>query len=555
MPSPSPPLQQAPSPAEQQLWLRVREIEALSVPNAAFVAAAKRIEAVAKMHMIAEKDRNKAKKEAIALERAAAKQRKKEQLAAERDKKKKDAAAVAKKQKRQSGHEQPPRGQSSSSTGNNATTVKAAVAHEPYQSFMQPIERLTRLWQRQEAARTAAGRERPPILSAASFRRHSGVVVATKIHGHAPGPAMVKQWLCLFTAAYNQLARYDIVVFTTVPIADADVRSMKRMAQPARLSVAIDLPGSPSSSSSSAAQSLADLVRGFPTEKRNNLLSRCNATLPEEITWFSRCCEPESIHGRVQKGAISREHAATCARNRLNYGWQAEFRSRDLWTHPAIAPYDTMLWMDADAFCTAPWRQDPIDLFIERDLVLLFDNILPARISSGNELPYKLRQGLGEEAGRFCIVMPHTLYGRLNAKRGCDQSAKRLPVAHGFMHVTNLRFYREARVQKWVRAWIGEEAAFARTFDDQAAVTVAAAAFAPHRAWDMWSHGVTLNVMHNAMLDGKVKVMKGPSASRGPGGPGFQGYWNTFIGTPNSTFPDAQARCAREMDVAQLISA
>ena len=59
----------------------------------------------------------------------------------------------------------------------------------------------------------------PPTLSDSSSRRHERVVVDSwppKCTGmHHPAEGMLKQWPCLFIAAYNFRAQYDVVVFAT----------------------------------------------------------------------------------------------------------------------------------------------------------------------------------------------------------------------------------------------------------------------------------------------------------------------------------------------------
>jgi hypothetical protein len=70
--------------------------------------------------------------------------------------------------------------------------------------------------------------------------------------------------------------------------------------------------------------------------QRTAFLKFCNTTM-ETVDWFTHCA------------------GDGC---RLNYGWQAEFRSKQIWTHPALQKYRYMLWMDTDAFATQPWEMD-----------------------------------------------------------------------------------------------------------------------------------------------------------------------------------------------------
>ena len=372
------------------------------------------------------------------------------------------------------------------------------------------MEALARI---QEAAR--AGRPLPPPLSERSFTRHHGVVVATKIHGHGPNPAMAAQMLCLFTAAYNWLARYDVMVFTTLPLPASDAGAIRLAAHPASVTVVQDAPAN-----------IAELINTFPAGKKAALLRWCNASAAESLTWFSHCNSAEDG-------------------TRLNYGWQAEFRSKHLWRHPALAAYNTMLWMDADAFSMTPWHQDPVDVLVRNQLVLLFANFPQGHVSGnlGGDVDQRIRRGLGTS---ICGV---SLREGLLSATACSMSqgetkvragqARRpmisIPLVHGFMHVTSLDFYRNEPVRKWADAWIGD-GAFSRSHDDQAAVTVPGALLASGRAWDMWSHGITLNVMHNGSPDGKFKTGK-------LFGRGYKRYWRQHVNTVNSTFPAAKHKC------------
>ena len=362
------------------------------------------------------------------------------------------------------------------------------------------MESLATLAATQEAVRSLAGWPVVhPQLTPHSFNRHHGVVVATKMHGHYPNPGMAAQALCLFTSAYNYLAKYDIVVFTTQMPKEYELVEIQHAAHPADVKVVQDAPSN-----------ISVMINAFPEAKKAALLKWCNASDAENLTWFSHC--------------YKREDSV-----RLNYGWQAEFRAKHVWTHQALASYETMLWLDTDAFAMSPWHQDPIDMFIRNQLVLLFAHF-PQGSSSGEQVQDRVHRAFG---ARICQV--RLLRGQLNATRCENDHRRSIKLVHGFMHVTNLEFFRTEPVRKWTDAWISDNA-FSRKFDDQAAVTIPAALLAPDKAWDMWSHGMSLNVMHNGAVDGRYRLQ---------GLPSYLKYWSKYVHAPStvSTFPRARANC------------
>merc|ERR1712232_207818 len=48
------------------------------------------------------------------------------------------------------------------------------------------------------------------------FQRYEGVAIVTKVHWPNDIP-ILKQMLCLASAAYNRHVNYDIIVFSTIP--------------------------------------------------------------------------------------------------------------------------------------------------------------------------------------------------------------------------------------------------------------------------------------------------------------------------------------------------
>ena len=275
-------------------------------------------------------------------------------------------------------------------------------------------------------------------------RRHKGVVVVSKIHDptHTQSVQAVVQSLCLFTAAYNHRMRYDVTVFATLPVAMQPVKfqdgtsyrfetRLKTATHPATLRIASDIQG----------MSLTEHVHRLNDAQKARLLQRCNVSRLELLTWKTQCLDtnhPPEIEPDV---------------GRPDYGWQAEFRGTHIWTHPALAEYKYMLWLDADAFCTEPWRQDPIDFMVRNDLVLLFDNLNGAArapptlmrlirdifqtpfcgvsIRNGSLAPY--RKGLHSSQGQ------------------CGEGRTRISLVHGFFHIANLDFYRRPPITTWLQ--------------------------------------------------------------------------------------------------------
>lgn len=330
------------------------------------------------------------------------------------------------------------------------------------------------------------------------FQKQDGVVVAVKIHGPAHA-IQLKQSLCLFTAAYNHRVNYDIVVFTTLPLPDPDVREMQEIVHPASVSVYVD------------EKTLSDHLRGMNNEQRVDLLQRCNVTSTDELFWWTRCCEEGST--------------GLCMP--LSYTWQAEFRSKWLWKHPALAPYKYMFWYDSDAFATRAWTQDPIAAMVRNNLVMFFDHWPQGRASS-----LELRQRIFEAYGRIPCSMALNEHGTFAMEYGNLTSCKGCAIKqiHGFFHITDLDFYRNAMNQHWFEHLIGDSK-FSRKWDDQLAVTIPAIMAAPDRSMLMEKAGVVLDVWHNGLLDGiRPKNVKA----------GYQGWFKVMAET---SFPEAFTKC------------
>jgi len=292
------------------------------------------------------------------------------------------------------------------------------------------------------------------------FVRHDNVVIATKIHGDNQWPLLL-QSMCLLHYAYNHKVLYDIVVFSTEPIPKEDIDSLQAMISPAKLHLVVDNRG------------IQNEIAYLSREKHEGFLKFCNVTKTTNITWWSQC-----------EG------------NRLAYNWQAEFRAFHLWTHPSMKDYKTMMWLDTDGFATKPWKKDPIDYFIKNDGVVMFDHFPQAKSS------FKMQKRLHGFDANICSLKlseEGNLVSELSHDGNCQERG--IPNIHGFLHITNLDFYRSRRVQMGLSDLQGD-CFLCREPDDQLAVTAPAAILAPERSWEFRSKGFHLDVFHNYKLDG-----------------------------------------------------
>jgi hypothetical protein len=322
------------------------------------------------------------------------------------------------------------------------------------------------------------------------FEKQVGGVIAMKIHG-VNHVTSLRQSLCLLKYAYNERPNYDILVFSTLPVPQEDINSLQAIVAPAKFTLVVDNPG------------LHEMVHALKPERRDHLLKRCNATKVEELEFYTKCTEGDTFE-------------------KIAYTWQAEFRVLHIWKHPALAPYRYMLWIDSDGFCTKKWDKDPMAAMIRNDLALLFANF-PQGSSKGFGFQERFVAAFNQT---FCYVGLED--GHLYAKSGICKKVK-IPQVHGFLHVTNLDFYRSEPVMHWARTLIGDTK-FSRMYDDQLGVTMPAAVLAPNRSWYMVEHGINLEVYHNGKLDGK----------RFSGAGGFVKWWRR---NGTSYFPTAHGKC------------
>jgi hypothetical protein len=336
------------------------------------------------------------------------------------------------------------------------------------------------------------GRKRNANLPAPTeFVHQEGVAIVTKIHGPHQWP-LVQQSMCLFHHAYNQRLLYDIVVFSAEPIDPDQVLSLQALVAPVQIHVVLDNQG------------LQEEIAALSPHRRKLFLDRCkqhnqmesasDEAMSQNLTWFSNCGD-----------------------GRLAYNWQAEFRSIHIWNHPALQKYKWMFWMDTDAFCTKKWDRDPIAFAIHHNLTIFFDNY-PG--GGSRDLATKIAKGFNvtlcktrvTPQGEFEFILG-TVEDAIHNEH-CNST--QLRSIYGFLHITNLDFYRTPAVQHGIKSLLGDNF-LARDPDDQQAVTIPAAILAPERSWDMRKKGIQLDVFHNLHIDGKQseKVK------------GFTQYWKT----------------------------
>lgn len=329
------------------------------------------------------------------------------------------------------------------------------------------------------------------VVPASDFVRHDNVAIVTKIHGEHQW-TLVEQSLCLLHYAYNHKVLYDIIIFTTDPVPENLFQEVEAMIAPTKLSVVVDNKG------------LQNEIADLSPEKHEQFKKLCNVTDTSNLTWFSNC-----------KG------------HRLAYNWQAEFRGKRLWHHPALAEYKTMLWMDTDGFPTKPWEKDPIDYFVKNDGAIMFTHF------KGHS-NLKVQPGIDEGFNKtICKMAISNVTGELEVdyelKGGRKCFERGVPNIHGFFHITNLDFYRSPEVTKGLDGVFGN-CFLCRQPDDQLAVTVPAAILAPERSWGLRETGFHLDIFHNFMLDGIDQAIPA----------GFLQYWPKFGPTD---FPQAHGVC------------
>lgn len=334
------------------------------------------------------------------------------------------------------------------------------------------------------------------------FKRYDKVVIATKIHGKHGWNEMI-QSMCLLHYAYNHQMLYDIVVFSAEDLANnpefqEKIQELEAMVAPANITIVTDNRG------------LQEEFNARTPRQQELLLARCNITDSKNLTWDLKCPDKAENVGKKKMHTT------------LGYHWQAEFRSIHIWTDPAIANYRYMLWLDSDGFVTREWKKDPVEYFIENEGVVMFDNF-----PMGNaNLPTMIQAGFNRTLCRLKLDMLEGNF--LPLYKGCKES-KSFPLIHGFFHITDLDFFREERVVGALKR-MAPDCFLCRNPDDQVAVTLPAALFAPKKAWDMSAKGFEMMVFHNFKMDGKVQMKPA----------GFRKHWKF---NSSMHFPTADANC------------
>lgn len=301
-------------------------------------------------------------------------------------------------------------------------------------------------------------------------------VIVTKIHGPEHYSwNQLKQSLCLLTAAYNGKAQHDIIIFTSLPVPQTEIREMELLVAPAKVEVVVDQ------------MTFQDQMDALTPSQQELLLQRCSVTSLSELHWKSKC-EEDNSHTVV-----------------LSYAWQAEFRSKHLWKEPRLQNYRYMMWYDSDAMATQVFPKDPIQIMEDRNLALLFSRF-PYGITAGNDIRERIQNGFDGQS--LCkLKLTEGKQGHMvPMKTDCGDKTS-IKQIHGFFHISEIALYTSEAAQKWNNALIGD-LKFSRRFDDQLQITVVAAMLAPERAWEMHSLGIVLNVLHNGLLDGKEPILK-----------------------------------------------
>ena len=348
-------------------------------------------------------------------------------------------------------------------------------------------------------AETGVGGSANQTIETSNFKRYDRVVIATKIHGPHQWK-LLDQSMCLLHHAYNHKVLYDIVVFTTTEVPKDQIETLEQVVSPAKLSIVVDNMG------------FQEEVKALSPAKYSLFLERCQVTDPVNLDWWSNCREPGVNEGDG---------------GRIAYNWQAEFRSVRIWEHPALKEYKYMLWLDSDGFPSKPWENDPVGYFIEKKGVIMFDNFPQGKTAKHTQ---QILDSFNVTVCALHVKNGHLQRTLLNQENRTEcRSGEGIPMIHGFFHITDLDFYRQPKVLNGLKGLLGD-CFLCRSPDDQLAVTLPAAIYAPEKSFDMRSNGFNLKVYHNFRLDGKNKAKP----------PGFVKYWDTVA---SHDFPSAAKAC------------
>jgi len=271
-----------------------------------------------------------------------------------------------------------------------------------------------------------------------NFQRYEGVVIVTKVLT-GEDAEKVGRMLCFLQHAYNDRTQYDIVVFTTMPWDEQKISNLQKVVAPTKLTVAVEGPP------------LEEQIAAMTPEEKEFLYKRCNVAAGKNITWFNYCTEEGSNN-------ISN----------LGYAWQAEFRSYHIWNHDAIKGYKYMMWFDSDALVGRSWDKDPMQLMVEKDLVILFATF-PYGILRHPLVKEKMENTYKKSICKIYSTKEKTLYPHF-----CDEKhSLKMTQIGGYHHITNLEVYRKPIHQKFLKDFVGDYR-FSRLYDDQIAVTIPA---------------------------------------------------------------------------------
>ena len=323
---------------------------------------------------------------------------------------------------------------------------------------------------------TASATMQPPAPSP-SFQRHESVAIVSKVlsgkHVH-----IVCQWLCYISHAYNDRMNYDVIIFTTLPWSQENIEMVQSVAGN-KTQVTVAMEGPP----------LEERLAALTEDEVKALWKRCN--VKESLTWRHYCTEEGSRHG------VS-----------LGYAWQAEFRSYHIWNHPALRHYKYMMWLDNDCRMRRTWNVDPIQIFIENNLVLLY-NQFPKGHTTYAELTKKMQDAYNASICRTTMNDRGELHAEMCGKD--TQPVGTVNSIGGHHHITDLAVFRKDVHQRFLRSMVGDYP-FERKYDDQLAVTVVplmeqhlrARAGGDDRAiaWHERFKNLTLDVYHHRMFDG-----------------------------------------------------
>ena len=305
------------------------------------------------------------------------------------------------------------------------------------------------------------------------FKKYEGVVIVTKVLWQQDRQRL-QQMLCFLSHSYNDKMQYDIVVFTTMPWNETEVKKLQTTVAPAKLTVVSEGP------------SLEERLASMTAEEVQFLRNRCGlGDNTHELTWFHHCTE---VGARTPSN--------------LGYSWQAEFRAYHLWNHPAIKDYRYMMWFDSDALVGREWDKDPMQVMIDNDLIALYAG-WPYGTVSDKKVQAKMKKTYNKS---ICFVNNNNATS-LDASF-CEDDPKlkfQFGQIAGNHHITDLDVFRKDIHQKFLKDFTGDYK-FSRLADDQMAVTIVALMEQNMRnehtkVWRERGNGLTLKIAHHKMFD------------------------------------------------------